>query len=292
LCYNIKKEEIELAKVAYQNNDIIMKYMSEAFKDTALDFYGLDTVRIKAVIPTELPVLDVSEENMDFVFLLEDQSLLHLEFQITERADNLARFLLYDARLYKKVRNTIQTAVIYSGEIKTADNRLETGSINYSVSNIFMNKMNGDKIYSELDDKISGRENLSDKDKLNLIFLPLMKSSINKNEMAIKAVELAKKVENDESRLLYIGAIVGISDKFIDKDYVARLKEVLKMTRVGMELKKEGISEGRIEGIKEGKIEDARKMIMKGFSREDIIEITGLQKEEIERLYELNKEKH
>jgi predicted transposase/invertase (TIGR01784 family) len=277
-----------VAKVAYQNNDIILKYMSEAFKDTALDFYGLNTARIKAVIPTELPVLDVSEENMDFVFLLEDQSLLHLEFQTTDKADNLVRFLLYDARLYKKVKKFILTAVIYSGDIKTAEDRLKTGSINYSVSNIYMNNMNGDIIYSELNDKIIKKENLSDKDKLNLIFLPLMKSRFDKNEMAIKAVELASKVENDDSRMLYIGAIVGISDKFIDKGYVSKLKEVLKVTRVGIELKKEGMQ----EGIKEGKLEDAKKMIMKGFSREDIIEITGLKKEEIEKLYELNKERH
>jgi len=37
-------------EIAYQNNDIILKYMSEAFRDTALSFYGLDTAKIKAVI--------------------------------------------------------------------------------------------------------------------------------------------------------------------------------------------------------------------------------------------------
>jgi len=45
-------------EIAYQNNDIILKYMSEAFRDTALSFYGLDTAKIKAVISTELPVLE------------------------------------------------------------------------------------------------------------------------------------------------------------------------------------------------------------------------------------------
>ena len=56
------------------------------------------------------------------------------------------------------------------------------------------------------------------------------------------------------------------------------------MTRVGIEL--------RNEGIKEGKLEDANKMIKKGFNLDDIIEITGLKKEEIQKLYEINKEKH
>ena len=57
-------------EIAYQNNDIILKYMSEVFKDTALSFYGLNTAKIEAVVSRELPVLEISEETMDFVFLL------------------------------------------------------------------------------------------------------------------------------------------------------------------------------------------------------------------------------
>ncbi|MBC8062421.1 MAG: hypothetical protein H7Y18_17385 [Clostridiaceae bacterium] len=78
------------------------------------------------------------------------------------------------------------------------------------------------------------------------------------------------------------------------------LKERLKMTRVGIELRNEGIEEGMKEGIKEGikvgikkaKLEDASKMITKGYNIDDIIEITGLRKEEVRKLYELRKEKH
>ena len=92
--------------------------------------------------------------------------------------------------------------------------------------------------------------------------------------------------------MLYIGAIVGISDKFIDKEYVLKLKERLKMTRVGAELRKDGIEEGIREGIREAKLQDASKMVKKGFKIDDIIEITGLRREEIEIIYELNKEKH
>ncbi|HEY5561123.1 MAG TPA: hypothetical protein VIK72_05070 [Clostridiaceae bacterium] len=277
-----------MAEISYQNNDIILKYMSAAFKDVALDFYGLHTAKIKAVIPTDLPVLEVSEESMDFVFLLEDESFLHLEFQTTNRNDNLTRFLLYDARLYKKDKRKINTAVIYSGDIEQAISNIEIGSISYQVSNVYMKAFNGDDIFLDLQNKITGKEILNDADKLNLIFLPLMKSKVGKNEMAINAVELAAKISNDNEKMLYIGAIVGISDKFIDKEYVYKLKERLKMTRVGIELRKEGFE----EGIKEGKLEDASKMVKKGFIIDDIIEITGLKKEDIEKLHELNKEKH
>ena len=56
------------------------------------------------------------------------------------------------------------------------------------------------------------------------------------------------------------------------------------MTRVEIEL--------RNDGIKEDKLEAAGKMVRKGFKLEDIIEITGLTREDIQKLYELDKDKH
>jgi len=56
--------------------------------------------------------------------------------------------------------------------------------------------------------------------------------------------------------------------------------------------KREGLAEGRAEGLAEGreegerlaKLETARKMLSKGYSKEDISEITGISTGEIEKL--------
>jgi len=55
--------------------------MSELFKDVTLEYYELNLPKIISVKPTELPVINVSDKTMDFVFELEGNSLLHLEFQ-------------------------------------------------------------------------------------------------------------------------------------------------------------------------------------------------------------------
>ncbi len=47
--------------------------------------------------------------------------------------------------------------------------------------------------------------------------------------------------------------------------------------------KREGITEGKLEGILEGRLKDARKMHEKGFSLEDIIDITELSEEELKK---------
>ena len=45
-----------------------------------------------------------------------------------------------------------------------------------------------------------------------------------------------------------------------------------------------GREKGRAEGEKKASLENARKMKLKGFSVEDIIDVTGLSKNEIENL--------
>ena len=51
--------------------------------------------------------------------------------------------------------------------------------------------------------------------------------------------------------------------------------------KIGIEI---GIEKGRAEGEKKASLENARKMKLKGFSVEDIIDVTGLSKNEIENL--------
>ena len=45
-----------------------------------------------------------------------------------------------------------------------------------------------------------------------------------------------------------------------------------------------GIEKGRLEGEKKASLENARKMKLKGFSVEDIIDVTGLSPDEIKNL--------
>jgi predicted transposase YdaD len=56
------------------------------------------------------------------------------------------------------------------------------------------------------------------------------------------------------------------------------------MQTLGPKLKDEGKKEGKKEGIEEKAIETAKKMLKKGFETDIIMELTGLKKEEIEKL--------
>ncbi len=59
--------------------------------------------------------------------------------------------------------------------------------------------------------------------------------------------------------------------------------------KIGLEKGREqgekiGIEKGRLEGEKKAGLENARKMKLKGFSVEDIIDVTGLSPDEIKNL--------
>jgi hypothetical protein len=177
--------------ITHNSQDIIFKKMSELFKDETLKYYELNLPKIISVKPTELPVINVSDRNMDFVFELEDNSLLHLEFQTTWKKADLLRFAQYDIALYQKERRKINTVVIYSGKYESAENELDMGSIKYKVQQVFMIKYDGIKRYKEIKGKIEKEEPLTDKDLMDLVFLPLMKNEKSEEEVTKEALELA-----------------------------------------------------------------------------------------------------
>ncbi|KUK14796.1 MAG: Uncharacterized protein XD53_1780 [Petrotoga mobilis] len=56
--------------ITHNSHDIIFKKMSVIFKNETLKYYELNLPKIISVKPTELPVINVSDRNMDFVFEL------------------------------------------------------------------------------------------------------------------------------------------------------------------------------------------------------------------------------
>jgi len=140
-------------------------------------------------------------------------------------------------------------------------------------------KYDGDKIYKELNEKIDRKLQLTDIDKLNLIFLPLMGSKKSSDEVAIDAVELAKKIEDEDEKTYIIGALIGISDKFLTEEYKNKLKGAIRMTKIAEML----IQEGKAEGKAEGKVELIIKQLKKRFNK--------IPEFYVKRMYELNIDK-
>jgi predicted transposase/invertase (TIGR01784 family) len=101
--------------------------------------------------------------------------------------------------------------------------------------------------------------------------------------------EMKEKFKGDES---YMAAIRKVEDLSTDPNFIgyydieeARKQDLEDMKNTGIRIGMEqGREEGREEGIEQNKLDIAKKMLNKNMDINDIIELTGLTKETIEKL--------
>ena len=256
------------------SKDIINKYTSALFKDMTLEFFGVKAAKIKELISGELPVVEVSVLRTDCIFLLEDDTYQHLEFETAYNKDNLVRFAKYDLYLYERDKREINTTVIYSAEVKTADRSIKIGSLEYTPNVVMMRDYDGGAIFAELEAKLKNGEDLTDKDILNLIFMPLMRNSAPKLELVEKSIKLANTISDQSKRDGCIASTVHFADRYLNDDDRKHVLEGLKMTRIAELL------------LEEKAIEIAKNLLQEKIPMEVICKSTNLSIETIEELQE------
>lgn len=285
------------AAISKHAKDLIQKYTSGLFKNATLEFYGVKTAKIKELINVELPAVEVTGSSSDFIFLLEDDTYLHFEFQTTYSKTDLIRFAAYDMRLFERDGRKVTTLIIYSADVKRADVSLNIGSLVYTPDKVMMNDYDGDAIYSELTAKLHTVHDLTDTDMLNLIFLPLMRNSIPKDELVIKSVELAQRIPDTTKRNACIAAAFAFANRYLDENKVDELLEVLEMTDLAtimIERAVERAVEKAVESavqktVSNDRLDFAKKMLKRGIATDAVAEDTGLDEITIKRLQnELN----
>ena len=239
-------------KISKRAKDIIQKHTSSLFKDATLEFYGVKTAKIIELINVELPVIEVSDSSTDFVFLLEDDTYLHMEFQSTHHKKDMIRFAMYDMRLYERDGRDVNTLIIYTSDVVKADTDLNIGSITYRPNKVMMIDYNGDEIYEDLSEKLRALKELTDVDILKLIFLPLMRSTISRYELAENSVKLAQTIQDATRRNACIASTFAFANKYLNRAELENLKGVLRMTELATMFVEEGIEKGIERGIERG----------------------------------------
>ena len=285
------------AKISKHTKDIIQKHANGLFKNATLEYYGIKTAKIKELISVEIPVVEVAETSMDFVLLLEDDTYLNLEFQSSHKESDLERFASYNLRLYQRDRRKIKTVIIYSANVKNIyTSILDMGDLVYNPHIIMMKDYDGNKIFAGLEEKLNNKEDLTDIDMLNLIFLPLMSHELPREEIATKSVQLAKNIEDTQKRNACIASVFAFASKYLEEENINNLLEVIKMTDLATlllrdaieESMEKGIEKGMEKGMEKGKqardTEVAKSMLIDGLDVEFIRKYTGLSVKQIEKL--------
>ncbi|MDR2167020.1 MAG: hypothetical protein LBE35_04105 [Clostridiales bacterium] len=271
-----------MTKISRNVNDIVLKLASGAFRDTNLELFGVKTPKIKELISVELPVVEASESRADFIFLLEDDSYLHFEFETGYNVSSLIKAAIYNLRLYERDGRQVRSVIIYTADVKTRPKGLNIGSLEYSPDMIMMADYDGDAVYRDLDAKIKGGQELADIDILNLIFLPLMRHSIDRKELTEKSIELAQTITDERKRSISLAATYSFATKYLDAANLRKLKEVIrKMTLIEMV-----VEDVMVERMYENMVETAKKFLSLGVGTEIVAKGTGLDEFAVRELKE------
>lgn len=251
----------------------------ELFKGDAVSFFGVDK-KIVSATRTELTQLHLQRNIDDWIFLADDDTFLHFEFQTTDKKEDLPRFMVSDAMLCYKEGKPVKTIVVYSSDIERTNTILNYGAIQYQIEAFYMVKIDGDKRYDELKRKVETRQELAKQDLMSIVFLPLMRNSVDKLTRLEQSIELSKELKEASEQLQIQAMLDMLAEKFIkDKEQLAKLKELMNMTAVA-----EMIANDKA-------IEIAKNMLKDNEPIEKIIKYTSLDESTIKHLQtELNNE--
>ena len=230
---------------------------------------------------------------LDIITELDGREKCNIEIQLIDKNNIIERMLYYWAKIYTKqikagenYDNLERTIVILIADFKISG--LE--ELTYHSRWKIMETRSVKKIILtekfELDimelSKIRGKE--EEKDQLLdwLMFLENPESErvarkMEENKNLKEAVEKLDRISEDEK----MQRIIELREKARRDEHAIYSKGVDDGIEKGI---KEGVEQGKIEGAKEEKIQIAKNMLQRGFSKQEIMDITGLTRKEIEEL--------
>lgn len=266
-----------------KHEDLIMKKAMDVFAEEGLKFFGIDK-KVKDSSSTEIVVLEAKNLHMDYTFLMEDDTYIHVEFQTTDKGkDDLRRFRAYESLLSFQTSKDVVTYVVYSNGIHDTKSILQTGINEYNVKAISMYDKDGDIVIQEVEEKLNNNIEVTKQDLIALTFTPIMSGKLTKLDRIIKSIKLIKRI-NDEYKYDIESMLYAFADKFLDGKDLEKVKEEISMTKLGEMLVEDGRKQGIQEGIKKNSLDTAIKAIEIGLDNEAIKKLTGLTEEEIEVL--------
>jgi hypothetical protein len=301
--------------IAYQNKDILFKVLSGCYPHVSFKAYGLDLPAVREVLPTDLPGISASGLRADGVFLLEDGSLLIMEYESSPDAGSLLKYGHYAFRVLERHMRAggriprVVIAVVYTSDVASAPALLDAGGLRIEARQCFLRDIDGDAAALAAKAKVEGGLPLSDEEALRLIVAPLARSKRPRQEMIEGCVEIAKGIADGRLQAFVIAGLLVATDKFVDRGYSNSVRRWIGMTKVGQIIQEEieaaaaaaaaaataAAAETAAAAAAEAAAEAAAKaaaeknrmakiLLRDGVEPSAVVRYTGLTKGEIERL--------
>jgi len=259
--------------------DTMMKALTRALSQGALEAIGVFHVELDAALPNELPANTL---RLDTAWRMTNGQIFHLEFQSTPEM-SLYRFLEYDARLAHAYETSVRTVVLYHGDTRWAPSRLHIGTAAYGVENVYLSMLNGEAALDTVSTHLqTGQWDAQDRLRLALA----LNMHVDQRSTALeRVVSLVVAVPDAEERDLVVSAILVLGEAGLtDAQRTWIRKELRQVSKMAEELYQEGREEGRQEGKRDQTLAFARKLLALGESVEKVAALTELSLDDVQKL--------
>lgn len=298
--------------IVYQNKDITSKMFAEQLKGKSLEVYGVETGRIRAVLPTNIPAVKVNELRLDNLLELEDGTAALVDYESEYKRENQVKYLNYLIGIVNRYEKegkdcpNLRMIVVYTGDIRKehVSERYDVGAVKLVVESAFLSELDGEGILARLKEKVLRGAALDDGEQMEFIILPLSYRKREEKERKIReTVELAVKIQDRKQQLFVLAGILAFTDKIIDEHSAKAIRRAIQMTKVAMIFEKEkeeavrqavekeqkkrrqAIQEEKYKAVQEEKLNSALRMIADGeLSLEKIAKYLGLDLKVVTRL--------
>lgn len=239
----------------HQAEDLTLKSASAIFGVDLLNCLDVSQ-SASAVMPTETIHLEVRHMYEDFNFMTDDGSWLHFEFESDALTlDDLKRFREYEAAISRTYKVPVTTYVLCSSDRKNIKTSFQEGINTYRVKLIRLKRKSADLVFRRIQKKQDKGESLTKSDLLPILLTPLMSGKLTLLERFLKGFQILKAAEATMERetLIQLQSLLYVfAGKFLDRNDLEKVKEVISMTILGEMLMNDGIKKGIKEGIREG----------------------------------------
>ena len=176
--------------------------------------------------------------------------------------------------------------VVYTADIEKVETTFKRTACSIQVEAAYLAGTPSEEWQKEIENSIHGNT-VTDEILMHLVLLPLTYKGETRKQKAIRdCVDLARQIPDKDQETFALAGILTFTDKVISKETRNYIKEVLGMTQIGKMLMDEGrqagIREGRQAGIQEEARKNARNLLKRGTSLEEVAEILELPVETVQ----------
>ncbi|MDO5859160.1 hypothetical protein [Methanobrevibacter sp.] len=286
--------------------DVILKIIISVYGKHFLNYIGIDE-DIKEVLNVELTTLNGNKLYLDFLCLLKNDTISHIEFQYPKsQPKHLDRFFNYNIVAQAKYQKTVDTTIFNFTHKLDDEKPQRMGQTKCFIpSRFYLGDVNFEEYIRNINIKLESNTQLSHSEEITLLLMSLNPKFDNKYNILHDISKIIEKKELfDKNRFEFFKSVVELEiENFLTKDEQNKISEGVKMTPKAMdvvtrainevnqkvlaETREDALAEGRAEGKAEG-IDEATGSIAKALRNtvdlKDLSIATGLTIDEIKRL--------